>query len=298
MVDSAGISSCKKRVCNEVSLPVIYNGLPLRHELKYYIPYADYMAMRGRLSAFMLPDEHMDDLNGYHVRSLYFDDPAYSARFEKINGYRNRSKTRVRIYNKSLGLIRLEKKIKLSGVVGKRTAELTHKELGAILDNDTGILLQSQSPVVHEFYADQKLRRLRPVVLVDYVREAYKFTAGNVRITFDHDLQGAVGDFDHSLSDEGLICRNAYPPGLVMMEVKYDDFLPAAVKRIIRPYTARRSAVSKYVLALKAVRIGEIYGVGGLFPAIRASHIDADDSAPSGDADTGDSGRAVHILHL
>jgi len=56
---------------------LIFNGLHLRHEIKYYVPYADYLGMRGRISAFMQPDEHMPDANGYHVRSLYFDDPGY-----------------------------------------------------------------------------------------------------------------------------------------------------------------------------------------------------------------------------
>jgi hypothetical protein len=246
----------------------------------------------------MLPDEHMTSEKGYLVSSLYFEDPAFTARFEKINGYRNRSKTRIRVYDKDLKLIRLEKKVKLGGYVGKRTAEITRQELSAILSNDTGMLLKSKSPVAHQFYADQKLRRLRPVILIDYKREAYYYKPGNVRVTFDHDLQGAYGDFGEAFTGGPLIYRNVYPPGMLMMEVKYDDFLPATIKRLIRPYTARRSAVSKYVLALKALRIGEIYGVGGLFPAIYTGDGNADNTASFGDTDPGGSGRAVHFLHL
>ena len=231
-----------------------YNGLPLRHELKYYIPHADYLAMRSSLAAFMQQDAHMDDPGGYHVRSLYFDDPAFTSGFEKINGYMNRSKTRIRIYNKSLGLIRFEKKIKISGYIGKRIAAITRDELAAILSGRTGALLASESPLLHRYYADQKLRRLRPVVMVDYTREAYCYKAGNVRVTFDHDLQAAYGRFDDSLSDEQLIRMNIYPPQMLAMEIKFDDFLPAPVKRLIRPYTARRSAISKYLLALNAIK--------------------------------------------
>ena len=275
-----------------------YNRIRLRHELKYYIPYADYLAMRGRVAAFMRPDEYMPSAEGYHVRSLYFDDPSFTARFDKINGYKNRSKTRIRIYNKDLGLIRLEKKIKISGYIGKRTAEITRQELGAILSNKTDLLLKSSNAVLHQFYADQKLRRLRPVVMVDYQREAYLYKPGNVRVTFDHDLQAAYGDFDSSFTDERLILRNVYPPQMLVMEVKYDDFLPTAVKRLIRPYTARGSAISKYVLALKAVRIGEIYGVGGIFPAIHRGDDNADYTAPPVDADSGSRGWAVHFHNL
>lgn len=270
----------------------------MRHELKYYIPYADYLAVRSRMAAFMLPDENMADPDGYHVRSLYFDDPVFTSKFEKINGYMNRSKNRIRIYNKSLDFIRFEKKVKISYYVGKRTARITQQQLTAILRNDTGILLQSESPVLHRFYADQKIHRLRPVVLLDYRREAFKYKAGNVRVTFDHELRGAYGEFDDSLSDEGLISTSVYPPQMLMMEVKYDDFLPSAIKRLIRPYTARRSAVSKYVLSIKALRIGEMYGIGGLFPSIYTNNGDTYDTAANVDSGDGGGGRAVHFLHL
>ena len=249
---------------------MIYNGLKLRHEYKYYIPYADYMAIRSRVSAVLLPDEYMPSPEGYHVRSLYFDDPMYSARFEKVSGYKNRSKTRLRIYNKSLETVKLEKKVKIFKYVGKRTAKITIDELNGIINDDTRILLRSTHPVVHEFYAEQKLKRLRPVIIVDYTREAYRYKPGNVRITFDKDLKAASGNFDTSLSDENLIVKHVYPPGLIAMEVKFDEFLPTTVKNLIHLYKARRVAISKYVLALNAAMIGEKYGLGGIFTKVRA----------------------------
>ena len=277
---------------------MVYNGLPLRHELKYYIPYADYLAIRGGLAAFLLPDEHMADSEGYHVRSLYFDDPILTSYIEKINGYMNRSKTRVRIYNKDLGLIRLERKVKIGDYIGKRSAEISIWELGAIMNNETGMLLTSESPLLHRFYVDQKLRRIRPVVMVDYLREAYKYTSGNVRVTFDHNLQAAYGNFNAALSDDGLIFTNIYPPQMLAMEIKYDDFLPGAVKRLIRPYTARRSAISKFILAIKAIKVGEKYGTGGLFPTIHVFDDDPDYSKAPRNTDPRDTGRSIHFPGL
>jgi hypothetical protein len=275
---------------------LVYNGLVLRHEYKYYIPYADYMAMRGRIASFMTPDSNMGDTSGYHVRSLYFDDAVMSARFEKVNGYKNRSKTRIRVYNKNMDFVRLEKKIKLMDMVGKRTAVLTAEELQAAMGNDQGALLRSDKPVVQRFYADMKLHRLRPVVMVDYRREAYMFRPGNVRVTFDHDLQASYGVFDPQFSDRGLIRTHVYPPQMLAMEVKFDDFLPAAVKRLIRPYTARRSAISKYVLALDAARIGERYG--GVPPTTFDPNHHHDPAPSGGDHDLGHHSGAVHLLHL
>ena len=277
---------------------MIYKDLRLRHEYKYYIPYADYLAMRGRVSCFLTPDNNMPSPEGYHVRSLYFDDPVYSARFEKISGYKNRSKTRIRIYNKDLEIIRLERKIKIFGYIGKRTAIISEKELDAIINKQFNILLKSKSEVVQRFYADLKTRLLRPVVIVDYIREAYYYKEGNVRITFDRDLQAAYGGFDSSLSDNGLIFKNVYPPGLLTMEVKFDDFLPTAVKRLIRPYTARRMAISKYVLALNAAGIGEKYGLEGFFFRTGGTNNDTDNTASASNTYTGYNSGDVHIFHL
>ena len=275
-----------------------YNGLKLRHEYKYYMPYTDYLAMRGRISALLIPDANMPSQEGYYVRSLYFDDPVYSSRFEKVSGYKSRSKTRIRIYNKSLDTIKLEKKIKIFKYVGKRSAELTKEELRGIMTNDTRILLRSDSPVVHEFYVEQKLKRLRPVIVVDYQREAYRYKAGNVRITFDKNLQAASGNFNSALSDEGLFYKNAYPPGLIAMEVKFDSFLPTVVKNLIRLYTARRVAISKYVLALNSAMIGEKYGLGGIFTKVCTGNNNADNTTLVGDNITFDNGGNVHIFHL
>lgn len=238
-----------------------YNGVPLRHELKYYIPEADYIGMRGRVASFLRPDEHMGRADGYHVRSLYFDDPAFSDVWEKEAGTGRRGKTRVRVYDRSPNLIRLERKIKVNSYVGKRTARLEREHLDSILRGETSFLLRSEDPLLHRLYADLKLRRLCPAVVVDYVREAYTYREGNVRVTFDRQLTAAVGDWN-LFSDEGMIRYSAYPPQMLTMEVKFDEFLPDAVRRLIRPYTARRSEISKYVLCLKALRREQLYAKG------------------------------------
>lgn len=240
-----------------------YHGIPLRHELKYYIPYADYVAMRGRVAAFLRADEHMHDGEGYHVRSLYWDDPAFSNAWDKDSGVEKRSKLRIRVYDRSPEFIRLEKKIKVGSYVGKHTARLTPDQLQSVLRGDTGFLLRSDSPVLHRFYADHKLRRLSPAVIVDYTREAYTHQNGNVRVTFDRDLSAAVGDWS-LFSDEGLVRYSAYPQQMLTMEIKYDDYLPDNIRRLIRPYTARRSEISKYMLCLRALHREHLYSKQGI----------------------------------
>lgn len=81
-----------------------------RHEFKHYINYADILQLRSRLPLIMEMDEHSTSKAGYVVRSLYFDNYADKALFEKINGVDNREKFRLRLYNGNFSLILLEKK--------------------------------------------------------------------------------------------------------------------------------------------------------------------------------------------
>ncbi|MCR4702935.1 MAG: VTC domain-containing protein [Saccharofermentans sp.] len=83
-----------------------------RHELKFMVSYADYLAMRARFKAVMQPDPHVQGNGRYLIRSIYFDNSNDKALKEKIDGIRKREKFRIRFYNDDLTYISLEKKIK------------------------------------------------------------------------------------------------------------------------------------------------------------------------------------------
>lgn len=75
-----------------------------------------------------------------------------------------------------------------------------------------------------------KTQQLRPRVLVSYVREPYVYAAGNVRVTFDSNIRTSLFQrefLNGALPD--IIATDA--PGDIILEVKYDAFLP----EIIRP---------------------------------------------------------------
>ena len=75
-----------------------------------------------------------------------------------------------------------------------------------------------------------KTQQLRLRVLVSYVREPYVYAAGNVRVTFDSNIRTSLFQrefLNGALPD--IIATDA--PGDIILEVKYDAFLP----EIIRP---------------------------------------------------------------
>ena len=49
-----------------------------RHELKYVIPYAEYLAVRQRLRTVMAVDPHVSKSGLYQTRSAYFDNTSFT----------------------------------------------------------------------------------------------------------------------------------------------------------------------------------------------------------------------------
>ena len=146
-----------------------------RHELKYVIPYAEYLAVRQRLRTVMSVDPHVSKSGLYQTRSVYFDNSDDKALREKIDGIGKREKFRIRYYNDDFSFITLEKKIKDNNLCLKYDAVITEKEFRKIMDGDIEFMKDHSEELVRELYAKMKYQRLRPRVLVSYIREPYIF---------------------------------------------------------------------------------------------------------------------------
>lgn len=213
-----------------------------RHEWKHEINAADRLVLLARLSAVMKRDPHA--VNGvYRIRSLYFDDLRDTALREKIDGVNNREKFRVRFYNGDTSYIVLEKKSKLNGLCAKQSCPLSADEAQRLLDGDLGWMVDSGRPLCAELYSKMKSRGLRPKTIVDYVREPFVFGPGNVRVTIDRDLR--TGDFRTDFLDpETLTLPAGESP--IILEVKWDAFLPDVIRDAVALPGRRAAAFSKY----------------------------------------------------
>lgn len=216
-----------------------------RHELKFGISYTDYLAMRERLASVMMRDPHASEDGLYHIRSVYFDNSDDKALMEKINGIAKREKFRIRYYNDDLSYITLEKKMKINDLCLKHDAVISEAECRKILSGDISFMKDHTEELVKELYAKMIYQRLKPRVLVSYVREPYIYRPGNVRVTFDSRVRTSLftSDFlsnaiqDISATDE---------PGDMLLEVKYDAFLPGIIQDMIQVNNIRQQAFSKY----------------------------------------------------
>ncbi len=218
-----------------------------RHELKYLISHADLALVRARIRPLLKKDEHVTERGVYTVRSLYFDDYGNTAYNDKLQGGIERQKFRIRIYNGSDGVIRLEHKTKWCAYTHKQSVRLSCRQVEEILQGRYDGLLRCPDPLYAVFYHACRTKMLRPRVIVDYEREPYVMQAGTVRITFDTHIRAAVGGWD--IFDGRLATLEVLDPGLLVMEVKFTEFLPSIVQQVLPQHAVDYSAVSKYALA-------------------------------------------------
>lgn len=215
-----------------------------RHEYKHAINTLDYHTLRQRLRPVARLDPNAGTDGRYHIRSLYFDNDDDKALREKLYGLPNREKYRIRLYNGTEDLIRLEKKSKTYGLCNKQSATLTRLQAEQILSGDFEWMPHTGNGVLTEFYSKLRCQRLRPKTIVDYWREPYIYPYGNVRITFDSDIKTAAYGTD--LFDKGLPMFDTGEPGVLLLEVKYDNFLPDIIRDLIQTNARHSHAFSKY----------------------------------------------------
>ena len=230
------------------------NGLPARHELKYFINPAELEALRARLRPALALDSHCAGGRPYAIRSLYFDDIDDTAFYDKQAGVMHRDKYRIRIYRHSDREIFLERKRKIGELIQKTSVQITRRLCEQLMAGDPSGLYKSENPLLRDVYVQMRTRLMRPRVLVDYEREAYLHPAEDTRITFDLNLRSALSS--RNLFDPGVPTVCPLDRDTQIMEVKYDNYLPDYVAGLLSGIEAERSAVSKYVLCRRYEPLG------------------------------------------
>lgn len=221
--------------------------LKFRHELKYYITEADYLTIRARLRQIADPDPYAGPDGTYLIRSLYFETPTDRVLQEKLTGIRNREKFRIRLYNSDDSFIRLEKKMKIANATAKVSCAVTRAECERILAGDTAWMLGDSRELLSELYAKMKYEQLRPKTIVDYSRECFIYAPGNVRISIDSKIKTGITSI--KLFDTNLPMTPPFGIPVIIMEVKFDQYLPSIIKAMVQLPNRRVSAFSKYASA-------------------------------------------------
>ena len=221
-----------------------------RKEEKYILSPLDYMVVRNVIKSIMKNDSHSEREKGYWIRSLYFDTPNNTNYLEKIDGLCKRHKIRLRIYDLNTELVKLEIKNKRNDDGYKETTTITATEARSITQGEYNCLKKPKDSVALKVYYNFLNGSYSPKVVVDYEREAYYMEFNNIRITFDYKVRA------HKTND--IFCNSTpfisvIPMDQIIMEVKYNNFLPEHIKHILGKYQTSRLSVSKYCLSRNVV---------------------------------------------
>ena len=217
-----------------------------RRELKYLISKQDMYRLKPRLSAILTVDAHSGQ-EGYRVRSLYFDTLFDSDFEDKVDGYDNRRKVRLRVYDTKDTIVKLELKEKSGSAQRKRSLFLTREEAERMARGDYLFLMERQEPLAQQLYPFLETKCYRPKCIVEYDRGAYCRSENDIRVTFDQNLRATESNFD--LFDDGLILYPVAHPNEVTLEVKYRGFLYSHVKKLLNQADRMQVSNSKYCLA-------------------------------------------------
>ena len=232
-----------------------------RFEFKYILSAAQRKVVEADLLYFLEFDPFVVDRadNKYLVRSLYFDDPSYSAFYNKVDGLHSRSKFRLRTYSRqndeNIPLF-LEIKGRHNNLVFKHRTPIKRDgvnwgEISGESLTETILRNAQQGPVRDRFEFELLRKRLSPVALIDYHRRPYisKYDS-EFRVTFDEELFAT--NSEGLFLGENRASRKALP-GYAVLEVKFRHHMPSWFHRVIQAHELRRVSISKICSGMEAL---------------------------------------------
>jgi len=182
--------------------------------------------------------------SSYTVKNLYFDDYNDTAYWDKEAGTNKRKKYRIRIYNNDDAVIKFERKSKIGCYVFKETTYITRQQAEQMAAGNFDFLANTTDKLLSDFYLETRCGLIKPVVIVEYIREAYVQPIGNVRVTFDSSLKTRLG------AQEFFDCKacmvKAFEQQGMILEVKYTDVLPTYVKGLFPDTIKPQQAIGKF----------------------------------------------------
>ena len=218
----------------------------LRQEKKYAINLTDSMLLGRRLGAVMHADAH-NGIQGYLIRSLYFDTPDDQDFQDKIDGLELRRKIRLRTYSPQSDFAMLEMKQKEGPYQRKRSLRLSREDAQRLCRGDYQPLQSYDDPFAVECYGLMHCRCYRPKAIVEYRRQAFVARENHIRITLDSRITATETSFD--VFSERLPMYVVLDPFHMVLEVKYNGFLLSYIKDLLDLVERSELSVSKYCLA-------------------------------------------------
>ena len=221
-----------------------------RVEDKYNCSETQLVMLQSRMEAVLRPDSNEGGPEGYSIVSLYFDDFQDSCLQDTEDGVNQRNKYRIRIYNDSLDVIKLEVKAKQDNRIRKQSKTISRAEMESLMRGECIAEESSFEDPATLFNLAIKNGGLRPKVIVAYERKAYVYEPGNVRITFDRNVRASSRVENFGQKNISYDFLQEYDK---VLEVKYDEFIPDFLLQLLEVGNMQQSAYSKYQLCRERI---------------------------------------------
>lgn len=216
-----------------------------RVEDKFWCNAQEMYCLQKRLACVLQSDSNENCVEGYSVSSLYFDDFSDSCLMDTVDGNRIRRKYRIRIYNHSLNVIKLEVKEKINNRVYKKSKNITEEELKKLMRGECIEYMPTTEDPAMLFNLAIRTSGLRPKVIVAYERKAFVYEPGNVRITLDRNIRSSSKVFHFG---ETEISYDFLRGQDEILEIKYDELMPQFLSQALELGNMQQMAYSKYQL--------------------------------------------------
>lgn len=212
-----------------------------RYEIKFEADGYKADIIRHQIEKIMYSDSFADSYGCYRVNSIYFETPYNQDYILKELGAKERQKLRLRNYTGS-DIFKLEIKSKIGDVATKYVTTLNRNEALNIYNGEYDVLLDKSTAESVYTYYQLKSCIYRPLINVSYNRHAYFFADEGFRVTFDSDIRVSVAS-EEFFEDE--IPR--FPvTDKTIIEVKYDNFVPHWVTKLMNDMGLNAGSFSKY----------------------------------------------------
>lgn len=228
-----------------------------RYELKYCISEAKAQEVKQFIKHYLQPDPYCKNRpnSAYPLVSLYLDSDNLRLCRESLAGKKNRFKLRIRSYTDDLEYPRfLEIKRRLNNIIVKSQTPIMHC-------NMMPLFLKSHLPprssgmdeeAFEQFLLYMKIINAKPVVRIRYLREAWENdTKQRVRITFDRQICYNIDTSINVLLKGGGWQYNDISLNRVILEIKFTEYYPEWIKRVVAYCNLQQESISKYATSIQ-----------------------------------------------
>ena len=222
----------------------------MRKEIKYKLSLVEASLLESILDKILKLDKNSNSYGEYNVKTIYFENYLRETTIDKKRNINNLSKYRIRMYENNPNSIFLERKTNCSGVIKKDSEKVARDFVEDVMNGDLYNVLDKNSLLKTSFYLQMVLKQYRPYIIIEYIRKAYVEEKSNIRITLDRNIKSTM---NYNSFFDSSSCE--YMSSSIILEVKYDRYIPDFVKDILKVLDKNQISNSKLKNELEKLNI-------------------------------------------